>query len=111
MTSVKWAFRDRLTGWAFQRFSVYVAPFVIVLGSVAVMLWAPRQFDTTGTVPLSFPVLADPSATLSPAIAIARLRDTAPTARYLSWRVKAPRSSTCRRGTRRRYPAGGRPPF
>ncbi|SOE54433.1 hypothetical protein SAMN05446635_0722 [Burkholderia sp. OK233] len=82
MTRVKWAFRDRLTGWAFQRFSVYVAPFVIVLGSVAVMLWAPRQFDTTGTVPLSFPVIADPSATLLPSIAITRLRDTVPTPRF-----------------------------
>ncbi|WP_421380855.1 putative bifunctional diguanylate cyclase/phosphodiesterase (plasmid) [Paraburkholderia sp. DD10] len=82
MTRNKWAFRDRLTGWAFQRFSVYVAPFVIVLGSLAVMLWAPRQFDTTGTVQLSFPAIADPSATFSPADAIARLRNTAPTARF-----------------------------
>lgn len=82
MTRVKWAFRDRLTGWAFHRFSVYVAPFVIVLGSVAVMLWAPRQFDTTGTVTLSFPVIADRSAALSPAAALARLRDTVPTTRF-----------------------------
>ncbi|MFL9959392.1 EAL domain-containing protein [Paraburkholderia nemoris] len=90
MTRVKWAFRDRLTGWAFQRFSVYVAPFVIVLGSLAVMLWAPRQFDTTGTVTLSFPVIADPSATLPPATAIARLRDTAPTARFSTHLVETP---------------------
>jgi diguanylate cyclase (GGDEF)-like protein len=90
MTSVKWAFRDRLTGWAFLRFSVYVAPFVIALGSVAVMLWTPRQFDTTGTVQLSFPAIADPSATLSPADAIARLRDTAPTARFSTHLAETP---------------------
>jgi diguanylate cyclase (GGDEF)-like protein len=90
MTSVKWAFRDRLTGWAFRRFSVYVAPFVIALGSFAVLLWAPRQFDTTGTVPLSFPVVADPSATLPPAIAIARLRDTVPTARFSTHLAETP---------------------
>lgn len=82
MTSVKWAFRDRLTGWAFQRFSVYVAPFVIALGTIAVLFGAPHQFDTKGTVPLSFPVIADPSAALSPDAAIARLRDIAPTARF-----------------------------
>lgn len=90
MTGVKWAFRDRLTGWAFQRFSVYVAPFVIALGSIAVLLWAPRQFDTTGTIPLSFPVIADPSATLAPAVAIARLRDTAPTARFSTHLAETP---------------------
>ena len=55
MTRVKWAFRDRLTGWAFQRFSIYVAPFVIVLGSVAVMLWAPRQFWRAHTQVSRFP--------------------------------------------------------
>ena len=60
MTGVKWAFRDRLTGRALHRFSVYIAPFVIALGSIAVMFWAPRQFDTSGTLQLSFPVIADP---------------------------------------------------
>ncbi|WP_183803954.1 EAL domain-containing protein [Paraburkholderia fungorum] len=90
MTRVKWAFRDRLTGWAFQRFSVYVAPFVIVLGSIAVLFWAPRQFDTTGMVALSFPVIPDPSATLSPAAAIARLRDAAPTARFSTHLAETP---------------------
>ncbi|WP_425596435.1 putative bifunctional diguanylate cyclase/phosphodiesterase [Paraburkholderia fungorum] len=90
MTRVKWALRDRLTGWAFQRFSVYVAPFVIVLGSIAVVFWAPRQFDTTGMVALSFPVIPDPSATLSPATAIARLRDAAPTARFSTHLAETP---------------------
>ncbi len=90
MTSVKWAFRDRLTGWAFRRFSVYVAPFVIALGSIAVMLWAPRQFDTTGMAALSFPVVADPSATLSPAAAMTRLRDVAPTARFSTHLAETP---------------------
>ncbi|WP_353557211.1 EAL domain-containing protein [Paraburkholderia terrae] len=92
MTSVKWAFRDRLTGWAFLRFSVYVAPFVIALGTVAVLLWGPRQFDTTGTVPLSFSVIADPSATLSPAAAIERLRNDngAHTARFSTHLAETP---------------------
>ncbi|WP_434718370.1 EAL domain-containing protein [Paraburkholderia sp. A1BS-2L] len=90
MTGLKWAFRDRLTGWSFQWFSVYVAPFVIALGSIAVLFWAPRQFDTTGVVPISFPVIADPSATLSPSVAIARLRDTAPTARFSTHLAETP---------------------
>ncbi|CAB3739090.1 putative bifunctional diguanylate cyclase/phosphodiesterase [Paraburkholderia rhynchosiae] len=90
MTTVKWAFRDRLTGWAFQRFSVYVAPFVIALGSIGVLLWAPQQFDTTGTVSLSFPVIADPSATLSPANAIARLQNVAHTARFSTHLAETP---------------------
>ncbi|WP_027802344.1 putative bifunctional diguanylate cyclase/phosphodiesterase [Paraburkholderia dilworthii] len=90
MTTGKWAFRDRLTSWAFQRFSVYVAPFVIALGSITVLLWAPRQFDTTGTVPLTFAVIADPSATLSPADAVARLRNIAPTARFSTHLAETP---------------------
>ena len=90
MTGVRGAFRDRLTGWAFHRFSVFIAPFVIALGSIAVMLWAPRQFDTTGTVRLSFPVVADPSADLSPASALARLRDAEPTARFKTHLAETP---------------------
>jgi len=93
MTSDKWTFRDRLTSWAFLRFSVYVAPFVIALGTIAVMFWAPRQFDTTGTVPLRFHVIADPAATLRPADAIARLRDSAsiaPTARFSTHLAQTP---------------------
>lgn len=90
MTSVKWAFRDRLTGWAFHRFSVFVAPFVIVLGSVVVMLCLPRQFDTMGTVTLSFPVLADPSASLTAADAFARLQNTAATTRFSTHLAETP---------------------
>ncbi|WP_417629192.1 putative bifunctional diguanylate cyclase/phosphodiesterase [Paraburkholderia denitrificans] len=90
MTSDTWTFRDRLTGWIFGRFSVYVAPILIVLGSIAVVLWAPRQFDTTGAVPLSFPAISDPSATMPPAIAIARLRDAAPTARFSTHLAETP---------------------
>jgi hypothetical protein len=82
MTSVKWPFRDRLTGWAYLRFSVYVAPFVIALGSIAVMLWAPRQFDTTGTVALSFKVIADPASALTPTTAVERLRDGTQSVRF-----------------------------
>ncbi|AXF12694.1 diguanylate cyclase (plasmid) [Paraburkholderia graminis] len=82
MITVRRVFWDRLTAWAFQRFSVYVAPFVIGLGSVAVLLWAPHQFDTSGTVPLSFPVVADPSGALSPTAAMARLRNAPTTARF-----------------------------
>ncbi|WP_250453095.1 EAL domain-containing protein [Caballeronia sp. ATUFL_M2_KS44] len=90
MTSDKRAFRDRLTSWAFLRFSVYVAPCVIALGTLAVMLWAPRQFDTTGTVPLGFHVIADPSAKLQPADAIARLQGTPRTARYSTHLAETP---------------------
>lgn len=79
MTSSPWTLRDRLTGWAFHQFSVFIVPFVIVLGSAAALLWAPHQFDTTGTRPLSFTVIPDPSAALSPAAAVARLRETAST--------------------------------
>ncbi|REE07457.1 diguanylate cyclase/phosphodiesterase [Paraburkholderia sp. BL27I4N3] len=90
MTGVKWAIRDRLTGWAFHRFSVFTAPFVIALGSIAVVLWEPHQFDTAGMVRLSFPVIADPSAALSPTDAIARLRDTAHTARFSTHLAETP---------------------
>ncbi len=77
MARIKRAFRDRLTGWLFQRFSVYVAPFVIALGTLGVLLWAPHEFDTTGAVKLAFPVVADPGASLQPADALARLRGAA----------------------------------
>jgi len=90
MTSSKWALRDRISGWAFHQFSVYIVPLVIVLGSAAALLWAPHQFDTKGTLPLSFPVVADPSATLSPSVAIARLRETMPTARFSTHLTETP---------------------
>jgi diguanylate cyclase (GGDEF)-like protein len=86
MASVKRA----LTGWAYRRFSMYVAPSVIALGTLVVMLWAPYQFDTTGTVPLSFPVIADRSATLQPEDAIGRLRDTVSTARFSTHLAETP---------------------
>ncbi|MBB4519325.1 diguanylate cyclase (GGDEF)-like protein [Paraburkholderia fungorum] len=41
-------------------------------------------------VALSFPVIPDPSATLSPAAAIARLRDAAPTARFSTHLAETP---------------------
>ncbi|MGI4856076.1 MAG: EAL domain-containing protein [Janthinobacterium lividum] len=82
MTSFKRAFRDQLTEWAFQRFSVYIAPFVIVLGSFAAVLWGPLQFENNVGIPLSFPVIVDPSAILSPEIASARLHDSIPTKRF-----------------------------
>jgi hypothetical protein len=41
-------------------------------------------------VALSFPVIPDPSATLSPATAIARLRDAAPTARFSTHLAETP---------------------
>ncbi len=89
MTSVKWPFRDRLTNWAW-RFSAYVAPFLLALGTIAVLLWAPRQFDTTGIVPLGLRVIADPSATLPPTMAIARLRDAEPTGRFSTHLAETP---------------------
>jgi diguanylate cyclase (GGDEF)-like protein len=69
---------------------VYVAPFVIVLGSAAVLLWAPHQLDTTGTVALSFPVAADPLSTLTPEAAIVRLRDVRSTARFSTHLAETP---------------------
>lgn len=90
MTRNKWASRHRLTGWVFRQFSVYIAPFVIVLGSIAALLWAPRQFDPTGIVPIRFAVIADPAATLQPVDASARLRDTAPTARFSTHLAETP---------------------
>ena len=90
MKRVKWAFRDRLTGWAFHRFSVFVAPFVIALGSVVVMLWLPRQFDTTGPVTLSFPVVADTAANLTPPDALLRLKNGALTSRFSTHLAETP---------------------
>ncbi|MBN3853422.1 EAL domain-containing protein [Paraburkholderia sp. Ac-20340] len=90
MTGDKWAFRDRLTGWAFQRFSMYVAPFVIALGSITVLLWAPRQFDTSGTIALGMAVLADPSASLSPDAAATRLQAGVSTQRFSTHLAETP---------------------
>ncbi|MGI4859719.1 MAG: PAS domain-containing protein, partial [Janthinobacterium lividum] len=67
-----------------------MAPFVIALGSIAVMLWAPLQFNASGGMALSFPVIADPSATLSPELAIARLRDGIPTKRFSTHLAETP---------------------
>ncbi|MEP9321799.1 EAL domain-containing protein [Paraburkholderia phymatum] len=63
---------------------------MIALGSIAVMLWEPHQFDMGGTVRLTFPVIADSSASLSPANAIVRLRDAAPTARFSTHLAETP---------------------
>ena len=73
-----WIFRDRLTGWAFRSFSMYVVPVIIVLASAMILLWAPQQFDTSGAVPIDFSVIADPTATLTPESAVARLASDSP---------------------------------
>ncbi|WP_024904644.1 putative bifunctional diguanylate cyclase/phosphodiesterase [Robbsia andropogonis] len=82
MIRFKWAFRDRLTGWAVHRFSIFVAPFVIAFGSILVILCLPRQFDTSGPITLSFPVVADADASLTPTQALQRLDRAPPARRY-----------------------------
>jgi diguanylate cyclase (GGDEF)-like protein len=54
-------------------FAVYIVPALIALGTLATLVWGTPQFDSRGGLTLPLHVLKDPSGTLDPTTALARM--------------------------------------
>nr|WP_313957425.1 EAL domain-containing protein [Paraburkholderia sp. BCC1885] len=79
--------------WLLYAFAVYVVPSLIVMATIATLLWAPKQFQSAGAVTLALHVIPDKSASLTPAEALAALKALQPapvTKRYSTQLAESP---------------------
>ncbi|MGH8780424.1 putative bifunctional diguanylate cyclase/phosphodiesterase [Paraburkholderia sp.] len=71
-------------------FSVYAVPVLIAAATVAVLLWSPQRFESSGGVPLTLRAIHDNHATLTPPAAMALLRQAPGTRRYSTRLAETP---------------------
>src|SRR5258705_999217 len=68
--------------WLLCRFSIYLVPIVIGLGTVAVMVWSPREFDAAAGNAVVFRALQDKTASFQPNEALRLLQQAPLTAKF-----------------------------
>ena len=75
--------------WLLFAFSVYLVPGLIAAATVVAFLWAPRQFESSGSLAVNLHVVPDKTSSLSPAEALQALRGQlqAPSTRRYSTRL------------------------
>jgi diguanylate cyclase (GGDEF)-like protein len=79
-----------LTDRLLYAFSVFVVPALIALGTVATLLWAPREFVSTGSVALPLHVVSDVRGTLDPASAVKALAHQVEVSRFSTELAETP---------------------
>jgi diguanylate cyclase (GGDEF)-like protein len=72
----------RSIDWLLFRFSIYLVPIVIAMGTLAVMVWAPREFDPTQSQRLEFRAIQDKTSSLQPDGALRLVQDAPLTAKF-----------------------------
>jgi diguanylate cyclase (GGDEF)-like protein len=79
--------------WLLFAFSVYFVPGLIAAATVVALVWAPRQFESKGSVVVNLHVIPDSTSSLTPAEALQALRgqsQTPATRRYSTRLAETP---------------------
>jgi len=72
----------RTIDWLLYRFSIYLVPVVIALGTLIALVWMPREFGTPQAHPMQFRALQDTRSALDPDAALRAVQNAPLTARF-----------------------------
>ncbi|WP_240766225.1 EAL domain-containing protein [Paraburkholderia flava] len=71
-------------------FSIYLVPLLIAAATLAVLVWSPHRFESSGALPVTLRAVHDEHAALAPAAALAQLQQAGPTRRYSTQLAETP---------------------